>query len=93
MTIFEGEPTEGGRMGVCPIFKDTVELIDSVKQLPDYCKIVDGNEYKTRYEKDLLTFVKDKTSQRIWQWDRIPVENGGDYTRSEQIANLDNILI
>ena len=93
MTIFEGDTAERVVMGTCPITNRSAETIDYLKELPDNYDYVDGNEYMSCYKKDLLYFVKNKTVQRVWRWHLIPVENGGTYTRTEQLNNLQNIFI
>lgn len=93
MNIFMTEPTAGGKIGKCPIYGDTVELIELIKELPPNSKIVDSNEFYTRYEKDLLTFVKKKSSERVVDYSRLPTSSGGTMSRTEELDNLKNYLI
>lgn len=58
MIFMSNEPVLGGKMGKCPIYGDTVELIDKIQDLPEGAKLVDANETYSRYEWNQLAFVK-----------------------------------
>lgn len=77
MIFMSREPILNGKMGKCPIYGDSVELIDKIQELPEGAKITDSNETYTRYEYQGLAFVKKKSKPHQYDFNNVLQTSGG----------------